>query len=564
MVFLNSRFVVLATICTLTALPESITSADARAILARTHSQGTAVQQSAQSAHTSGGKTQHKPVLPLPDSVVNGSSDSSKHHKAEPTGNDSTSGGSHSKGEKKKEKKKGGKRRLARSFGDENGVRDQPEDRKHAPSRIMGRRHHHHGHGDTVVIENRSPSPEPRHHHHHHDHKRSEGDDVWDLFDPLVQVGSLSVGDGRGGSYSDTHHILKRRRQYHQGDDVQVHFHKRSHNDVVIVNDHHRAHDVIIEDAHSHGRYHVIHLRDTSAAAKRDVEGLPGVPGTASEPTPSNTTTSAPSTPTANSFILDASNSTQTQVYLVASSPSNSTNSTDSNTTSNSTAGPAADIKVTLQVPVFEPSKASMEPYCATFDPNPPAPAPLSMERCFGDDAPVADDGSMKKSQTFAYNPSSGVIRPVWLSADIPDTQQTLASQNDGGDPSAAVNSTGASTSMTPSSTPTSSSNTTSTGTASSVMPSATPQEVTLVFTPIAPAVDAVDNSVPADSSSSISMSTSSSTSSVTATDSSTASVTSTTATVTESVSATTTTTGGASATTTAAGSSEWMYAQPN
>ena len=101
-----------------------------------------------------------------------------------------------------------------------------------------------------------------------------------------------------------------------------------------------------------------------------------------------------------NTFILNASEGNYTQLYLVA------LNTTDSGVQ-------GEDVPVALKVPVFNPDSASMEGYCATYDPQPPAPAPLSAEPCFYDES-----AGPHKSQVFAYTPSTSVIRPMWFNGE--------------------------------------------------------------------------------------------------------------------------------------------------
>jgi len=110
-------------------------------------------------------------------------------------------------------------------------------------------------------------------------------------------------------------------------------------------------------------------------------------------------------------FILNASENNRTQLYLVA------LNATDPGVQ-------GEDIPVALKVPVFNPESASMEGYCATYDPQPPAPAPLSAEPCFYD-----EPTGPHKSQVFAYTPSTSTIRPMWFSGET-DSENSL------GDPS--------------------------------------------------------------------------------------------------------------------------------
>ncbi|KAF8273083.1 hypothetical protein EI94DRAFT_50347 [Lactarius quietus] len=64
---------------------------------------------------------------------------------------------------------------------------------------------------------------------------------------------------------------------------------------------------------------------------------------------------------------------------------------------------------VTIRMPMFDMASASTTQYCATFDPNPPAPAPLRAEKCT--ENPVGKD----RSQLFAFNELTGVVRPMWL-----------------------------------------------------------------------------------------------------------------------------------------------------
>jgi hypothetical protein len=66
------------------------------------------------------------------------------------------------------------------------------------------------------------------------------------------------------------------------------------------------------------------------------------------------------------------------------------------------------EMPVTLRLPMFDAASASIVSYCATFDPQPPVPAPLTAEECTPD--PVGEH----RSQVFAFNPDTGVVRPMW------------------------------------------------------------------------------------------------------------------------------------------------------
>lgn len=87
-----------------------------------------------------------------------------------------------------------------------------------------------------------------------------------------------------------------------------------------------------------------------------------------------------------------------------------SINGTDSNIMAAIADG---DIPVALKVSVFDPDSASMVAYCATFDPSPPAPAPLTAERCF-----AGQSTTPHKSQIFSFTPATGGLRPMWYNGE--------------------------------------------------------------------------------------------------------------------------------------------------
>ncbi|KAG9047529.1 hypothetical protein FS837_002053 [Tulasnella sp. UAMH 9824] len=199
---------------------------------------------------------------------------------------------------------------------------------------------------------------------------------------------------------------------------------------------------------------------------------------------------------TNNAFVLNASNSSATHVFLVPT---------------NSTAAAASDdgsIPVALHVPVYSPDKASMVDYCMTYDPNPPAPVPLTAQSC-------TDQVTDHQSQVFSYNPSTGVIVPMWTvapsstdpSASSDDAASSTASATATSSVLASTSSTASSSSATDSASPTSSAapvkrsseadaaavanpddpdcdNTDSVAAASAGNSTMTPQDVTLIFTP--------------------------------------------------------------------------------
>ncbi|KAH9940762.1 uncharacterized protein BXZ73DRAFT_75309 [Epithele typhae] len=79
---------------------------------------------------------------------------------------------------------------------------------------------------------------------------------------------------------------------------------------------------------------------------------------------------------------------------------------------------PASFIKVLLQMPVFDDESAELKAFCATFDPSPSTPSAMTVEPCMDD--PTGTRGA-HKSQIFAFEPESHVIRPLLLDGDTPE-----------------------------------------------------------------------------------------------------------------------------------------------
>ncbi|KAF8159327.1 hypothetical protein B0H34DRAFT_399143 [Crassisporium funariophilum] len=112
------------------------------------------------------------------------------------------------------------------------------------------------------------------------------------------------------------------------------------------------------------------------------------------------------SDPNSQEFVLNASGTNQTQIFLVDTSASTSRTPVASSTSSN---GP---LSVTLQKMLGSGSKQSR--YCMTYDPKPPKSAPLMMEKCFD----MATAAETHKSQKFMYDTTSGDIWPTWFAGE--------------------------------------------------------------------------------------------------------------------------------------------------
>ncbi|KAG8933919.1 hypothetical protein FRC02_010950 [Tulasnella sp. 418] len=115
------------------------------------------------------------------------------------------------------------------------------------------------------------------------------------------------------------------------------------------------------------------------------------------------------------SFVLNASNSSATHVFLVPVKSSNDTTTAESS---------EETIPVTLHVPVFSPDEASMVQYCATYDPNPPSPSPLTAQPC-------TSEVTTHSSQIFSYNPANGVIIPMWAVNSVASDPSSASSETD-------------------------------------------------------------------------------------------------------------------------------------
>lgn len=465
MVTLSPRFTFLATICALAALSSAPVS---DAAVLRLHVSDPALANMAPGhwfrSHSSRVADQ-PPVLPLPKSPVEShknSADSSISPNSPGNKNDRkipSAGGSH--GEKD-----------VSSDDDDGNVHEEGgkvKDRRWNPFRSITRLSQL-WFSDNHVHYSRAPHHRHHHHHHHHDrYRRNLGTVRQDRDLPAPGISGYVSGDhdhvhvGRSPHHNHHHH------HHYNGhekvivsgdhDHVRVgrspiphhhHHHHGGHEKVIITGDH----DHVRVDRSSNGRrgfedekvttsrdnghdhlqrsvfiageqgqsYVVPRVAKRSATQKLFTLGkragdMDGVPGRIDIMSPtddvsggkriaslvlasSNSTTSEDSATSPSAFVLNASDINGTQVYLLQSS----SNSSKSMLTPD-------EINVTIRLEMFDITSASNVPYCATYDPDPPAPAPLTAEEC------TEDPVGKRRSQMFAFHRTTGVVRPMWFNA---------------------------------------------------------------------------------------------------------------------------------------------------
>ncbi|KAI0794398.1 hypothetical protein C8Q74DRAFT_574438 [Fomes fomentarius] len=341
--------------------------------------------------------------------------------------------------------------RSVESDADGIGARSPHND--HGRVIVKGHNDHVHVHDDhdddPVIVKGddnhihvrRSPSPHPHHHHHH---------------DKVIVKGN-----------NDSVHVHRRtpapRRHHHhkivgQGNHDRAHFRRSPE-----PHHHHHHHDdakVVVEGDHDQvsvhrrqarmrntspifisgngGNTYVMHPASTASSGgglldmmagigmnvKRDgqKEGVPGIIEILSQNANDQqgqklaslvlASNSNDGDPDGSPFVLNASNSDRTVMYLVPVSPVNDT-SVSATAASATTSSTRSYLPVILKTPVFVANSAQMEDYCATFDPRPVAPAPMTVEKCM--EGSSSDD---HKSQVYAYDPQTGFVRPMWYEGE--------------------------------------------------------------------------------------------------------------------------------------------------
>ncbi|KAH8983160.1 hypothetical protein EDB86DRAFT_3106504 [Lactarius hatsudake] len=244
--------------------------------------------------------------------------------------------------------------------------------------------------GDNHVHYVRAPHHDHHHHHHHHHHGRRYSRMNW-------VRGHKHVASG------NNEHIVYSRAPHH---------HHNSHEKVIVSGNHdhvrverspHHDHDRHHHhDGHEKGQSYIVpHVTKRATAqesfglpslGKRngDIDGAPGRIDIVSPVAGSADGKRIASLVLASlKFYIGYAESTQMYLLPVSDSP-----------TTQFTSMLASDEKgVTIRLAMFDRASASVSPFCATFDPNPPAPGPLTA------------------------GGATGVVRPMWFDGQSDGTE---------------------------------------------------------------------------------------------------------------------------------------------
>ncbi|KAL1677082.1 hypothetical protein EV122DRAFT_215025 [Schizophyllum commune] len=278
-----------------------------------------------------------------------------------------------------------------------------------------------------------------------------------ELHGPVHQQASFSIlKRDEGLAARDHDHDHDHDHEYiheHDHDHDRHHEHDHDH-DHDRDHDHHHRRSIAIPNGHG-TPYIVAH--QARSAGKREQQGVPGFINIMSDQKKLGSLIL--DTSNSSHYVLDASEKNSTEMYLVSAG-----------------SGSGSE-QYFVQIPLIDMQTASVVPYCATYDPNPPQAEPLTVEKC--DNSTPAQT---HKSQYFAFDKETGVIHPMWYSdKDSTDDNTAAAKAVDGSD--APEGSDIASV--------TSDSDLTSRDDSA---PNMTAQSVTLVFTPTGTQVENVDD----------------------------------------------------------------------
>ncbi|KAL1661434.1 hypothetical protein GGF50DRAFT_105283 [Schizophyllum commune] len=291
-----------------------------------------------------------------------------------------------------------------------------------------------------------------------------------ELHGPVHQQASFSILKREEGLAARDHDHGHDHEYVHEHDhDHDRHHHEHDH-DHDHDHDHHHRRSIAIPNGNG-SPYIVAH--QVRSAGKREQQGVPGFINIMSDQKKLGSLIL--DTSNSSHYVLDASEKNSTEMYLVSAG-----------------SGSGSE-QYFVQIPLIDMQTASVVPYCATYDPNPPQAEPLTVEKCDN-----STQAQTHKSQYFAFDKETGVIHPMWYSdKDSTDDNTAAAKAVDGSDAPegsdiASVTSEGDLMSRDDSS------------------QNMTAQSVTLVFTPAGTQVENVDDVTSSSISSTVSTSTAS------------------------------------------------------
>ncbi|KAF8957108.1 hypothetical protein BDZ97DRAFT_1847874 [Flammula alnicola] len=189
--------------------------------------------------------------------------------------------------------------------------------------------------------------------------------------------------------------------------------HRRSHKSIIIPNNHGNAYIVSHARRAETPQWRV--KEGGSTLQRRDSHGVAGTVGIMSHvynSTDPRLVAFLMRTDMNGTSVLNASDTNKTQMYMMpVDAPSSSSRDPVA-----SNSGDTREVMLLIPNPEGSPHS------CATFNPNPPQPEPMTMQPC-------NDANSPHSSQTFMYNTTSRVIRPTWFDGQDDGTRNTTTTQ---------------------------------------------------------------------------------------------------------------------------------------
>ncbi|KAG9096454.1 hypothetical protein FRC06_008639 [Ceratobasidium sp. 370] len=257
----------------------------------------------------------------------------------------------------------------------------KPRDHRH-------HHHHHHHHGHHG-------------HHGHHPHHDSGRTKVY-ADDPLVVSGD--------GNHIHAHLNKRHHGHHHHGD----HHHDGHHETKVYADD-----PLVVSGNgnHIHSHSHKRGILDPLIPLLGAVPGVPGIIDLVNmvshailneklasliiSSKSDDGTRSITGDNSTSGFVISASNSSSTVMYLLPQSISISL--------------APSEQPVLITMPMFNGTEKGVKMYCASYDPSPSGPVQISSEPCMTNaTAPPNGNALLQTSQLFSWNTQSGEITPLW------------------------------------------------------------------------------------------------------------------------------------------------------